>query len=47
MCDKLHTLLHLGDVEPDMRVQLHVLVMSEMDLFFDVLLEVGHLVQVY
>ena len=38
-----YRLLHLVDVELDMRVQLEILVLRRMDLIFDVVFEVGHL----
>lgn len=36
-------LLHLGDVEFDMRVHLHELVVRGVDFGFDVFFQIGHL----
>ncbi len=40
-----YTLLHFGDVELDMRLEFHVLIMSTVHLMLDVLFQVGHLYQ--
>ena len=40
-----YRLLHLVDIERDMRVQLQVLVFGGMDLVLDVVFQVGHLVR--
>ena len=39
----LNALLHLGDIELDMRLELQVFVMRTVHLVLDVLLQIGHL----
>ena len=41
----MYRLLHLGDVQLDVRIDLQKLIVSRVNLVFDVLLEVGHLQQ--
>lgn len=45
-CQKMsYALLHFGDVELDMRLELHVLIVGTVHLMLDVLFQVGHLSQ--